>query len=69
MTDEPCLFFVVDFLLAFMFKTLLQYLVENLSNATTHCMHRRDTEESTCLLRHVMTDKSGLWRHEVTFCS
>ena len=46
-----------------------------------HCLCRSDTKESTCLLRHITTEKSDLceytvcitrntmWRHQVTFGS
>ena len=30
-----------------------------------HCLRRRDTKESTCLLRHITTEKSGLCQYAV----
>ena len=30
-----------------------------------HCLHRGDTEKSTCLLRHITTEKSDLCQYAV----
>ena len=35
------------------------------SQGHPHCLHRRDTKESTCLLRHITTEKSGLCQYAV----
>ena len=39
--------------------------IEKLNHSMKHCLRRHDTKESTCLLRHITAEKSGLCQYAV----